>query len=157
MNIFVTSPCPVQSARYLDDARVVKMILETAQLLSTAVRYIGVDVGYKSTHVNHPCAIWVRASRHNYAWAVAHGQALAAEYTKRYGKIHKSGAVITQLAKYTNLFPDVGLTPFVNCAARTSLGIDFRAEPDTHTAYQLYLNERWDRTDKNPRYNGRPL
>ena len=35
MNIFATSPCPVKSAEILDDKRVIKMILESAQILYT--------------------------------------------------------------------------------------------------------------------------
>ena len=44
MNIFALDPCPVKSAQYLDDKRVIKMILESAQLISTAIRGTGVEV-----------------------------------------------------------------------------------------------------------------
>jgi len=62
MNIFVVSPDTMECAKALDDLRLNKMIIETAQLLSTAMRvqgYTGNDI-YKSTHVNHPCAVWAR-------------------------------------------------------------------------------------------------
>jgi len=58
MNIFVTSNCPKLSAQALDNKRVVKMVLETAQLLSTAIfinSTITYDNLYKPTHVKHPC------------------------------------------------------------------------------------------------------
>jgi len=63
MNIFVTDPSFYKSAIALDDRRLIKMILETAQLLSGAVRLKSVFVPsilYKLTHENHPCAIWAR-------------------------------------------------------------------------------------------------
>ena len=64
MNIFVTSNCPKLSAQALDNKRVVKMVLETAQLLSTAIfinSTITYDNLYKPTHVKHPCTIWTTA------------------------------------------------------------------------------------------------
>lgn len=155
MQIFVTSPCPVESARYLDDKRVIKMILESAQLLSTAVRELGIDEGYRPTHKNHPCGVWTRKSRQNFEWLVRHGLALANEYNLRYGKHHKSVDVILKLRKYTNKFPDTGLTKFANCAANRSLKIDYTHENNTFLAYQHYLNDRWD--NETPTYYGRRL
>lgn len=113
MNIFVVDPNPIHSAKMLADRHVVKMILESAQMLSTAHRvidgcrqvdltsnrkktqYILLDsdlneVLYKATHINHPCNIWVRSHRDHYEWLYDHFVALCAEYTKRYGKIHAS-------------------------------------------------------------------
>ncbi len=112
MNIFYLSKDPTDCAQYHVDKHCVKMILEYAQLLSTAHRVLdGVlltgksDSGrkttswilpdarntimYKSTHLNHPSAVWSRQSRDNYAalWELL--DALCKEYTYRYGKIHK--------------------------------------------------------------------
>jgi hypothetical protein len=78
------------------DKHVVKMILEYAQLLSTAHRVLDGDewadrVGlYKATHKNHPSAIWARESAGNYFWLNKLFQELCKEYTKRYDKIHGS-------------------------------------------------------------------
>ena len=61
MNIFVTSNCPILSAQALDNKRVVKMVLETAQVLSTAIFInsgITYDGIYKPTHLKHSCTIW---------------------------------------------------------------------------------------------------
>lgn len=91
MNIFVTSLDPVACAQALDDRRLVKMVLETAQLLSTVHRWYGTaikDDVYKATHVNHPCSVWLRLSRGNYDWLLRHFQALLEEYTYRYNKKH---------------------------------------------------------------------
>ena len=112
MNIFYISENPVQAAQWMVDRHVVKMILESAQLLSTAHRILDgreiegksktgrkarrwvlddarEPVLYSATHQNHPSAIWCRASVENYNWLVDHFFALMSEYTYRYGKIHK--------------------------------------------------------------------
>ena len=90
MNIFYLSHCPKKAAQVQYNKHVVKMILETAQLLCTAHHELGtsIDIPYKATHKNHPSAIWVRSSAEAYMWAYEHMLALGAEYTKRYGKEH---------------------------------------------------------------------
>lgn len=104
MNIFVLDESPIIAAQFQHNRHVVKMILESAQMLSTAVRDshanagmasllddMGMDVDslYKSTHLNHPCSIWVRESQANFAWLTIHLDALIQEYTYRYpGRIH---------------------------------------------------------------------
>jgi hypothetical protein len=72
MNIFVTDPDPVISAQTLCDKHVVKMVLESAQMLSTAWREYSSEYAdehelYKTAHLNHPCSIWVRLARENYS------------------------------------------------------------------------------------------
>lgn len=97
MNIFVLDLDPVKAAEYHCDKHVIKMILETGQLLSTTCRYFDIDYGYKKTHVNHPCAIWARQSYQNILWLQRLGIELCFQYTKRYFKLHKSLDVILQL------------------------------------------------------------
>ena len=92
MNIFVLDENPVTAARYACDKHVVKMILESAQMLC-AVQPEG-TAPYKRSFYNHPCTKWVRASAENYDWLVEHAMGLCAEYTRRYDKIHKSQKVI---------------------------------------------------------------
>jgi len=101
MNIFYLHDDPVICAKYHSDKHVVKMILETTQLLYTCL-WITLDNnwqdvapltktgkrGYKQTHKNHPSAIWVRESIQNYHWLCDLGIALCTEYTYRYNKIH---------------------------------------------------------------------
>lgn len=92
MNIFYLSNDPIESARFHVDRHVVKMILESAQLLSTA-HYVldGPKFGlYKPTHKNHPCAKWVRDTIYNYCWLYDLFCALCDEYEFRYNKIHKT-------------------------------------------------------------------
>ena len=90
MNIFYLSNDPEKAAQVQYNKHVVKMILETAQLLCTAHHELGssIDIPYKATHKNHPSAIWVRSSINAYRWAYEHMLALGKEYTKRYGKEH---------------------------------------------------------------------
>jgi len=92
MNIFVLSEDPAEAARFQLDKHVVKMPLETAQLLCSVFEP-GV-APYKRTHYNHPCAIWTREAEGNFRWLIQHGLALCAEYTCRYGKTHASERVI---------------------------------------------------------------
>ena len=104
MNIFYLSRDPVKAARFHCDKHVVKMILETAQLLSTAHRVLDNadhELLYRVTHKNHPCAIWIRESRDNYKWALELMKALNAEYMERYGKAspHKSMSLLPLLRK----------------------------------------------------------
>lgn len=111
INIFYVHTDPVIAAQSMVDRHVVKMILETAQLLSTAHRVIdGVEyegqsqsgrkakrwrlsgnadtIMYSATHINHPSAVWVRQNSANYAWLYDHLLALGREYTHRYGRTH---------------------------------------------------------------------
>ena len=110
MNIFVLDRCPIKAAQYQCDRHVIKMVLETAQLLCSAFD----QAPYKKTHFNHPCAIWTRQSRPNYDWLIHHGFALGDEYRHRYNKVHKSVEVIEWCRSHANeiVFPQVDMTPF---------------------------------------------
>ena len=92
MNIFYLDKCPVKAAKYQYNKHVVKMILESAQMLCTAHHELlhEPDVPYKPSHINHPSTIWVRTDNHNYHWLYDHMLALGDEYTKRYSKTHLS-------------------------------------------------------------------
>lgn len=92
MNIFYLDESPIDCATYHVDKHVVKMILEYAQLLSTAHRVLDKSTNslfYKETHTNHPCAIWVRQSNLHYTWLYNLLVNLCKEYTFRYRKVHK--------------------------------------------------------------------
>ena len=92
MNIFVLDEDPVVAAKYACDKHVVKMILESAQMLCSV--YPEGTAPYKRSFYNHPCTKWVRASTQNYDWLINHAMALCFEYTRRYDKVHKSQQVI---------------------------------------------------------------
>ena len=111
MNIFVLSNDPVEAASMMCDKHVLKMIIESGQMLCAA--HEPGFAPWKRTHYNHPCSIWARTTTSNYRWLVEHGLALCREYTKRYGKVHKSEEVIQWCKK--NVPPSVPegpLTPF---------------------------------------------
>lgn len=91
MNIFYLDNHVKECAKAHCDKHVVKMILETAQLLSTAHHVLGGNGAvYKKTHENHPCAKWVRESAGNYFWAWGLMIALGKEYKFRFGRDHKT-------------------------------------------------------------------
>ena len=71
MNIFVLDKSPIISAQMQCDKHIVKMPLETAQMLcSVWHRYgQGMNVPYKEAHKNHPCTLWAMETRSNYEWA----------------------------------------------------------------------------------------
>ena len=96
MNIFYLDKCPVKAAQVQYNKHVVKMILESAQMLCTAhhvldnrIRLLD-DIPYKIAHVNHPSTKWVRENSLHYDWLYKHMMALGDEYTRRYGKKHLS-------------------------------------------------------------------
>jgi hypothetical protein len=92
MNIFVLDQDPRRAAEAQCDQHVVKMTVETAQLLCAA--FDDGTAPYIRTHANHPCAIWSRETAANFLWLAEHGLWLADEYRYRYGKTHGSESVI---------------------------------------------------------------
>lgn len=152
MNIFCTSECPIESAKFLDDKRCNKMILESAQLLSSALRlhgYTGSDV-YKITHKNHPSNVWCRTTRGNYEWLLAHFKALCEEYTRRTDKVHASSKLLPVFEANVHLIPTGERMPFSNNARNLTKGVDFTHVEDVTIAYQLYLSSRWETDVREP-------
>jgi hypothetical protein len=94
MNIFFLDFDTKKCAEYHCDKHVVKMILESAQLLCGAHWVSNSEAPYKLSHKNHPCSIWVRESLSNYLYLCDLGLELCKEYTYRYGKRHKSQDII---------------------------------------------------------------
>ena len=159
MNIFVTDPCPIQSARNLPAKHIVKMPLETCQMLSIIYSdwYYGVGKLYKQDGTpyrtahgafrNHPCTQWAAANQYNLAWLIAHGIALCHEYTARYHKRHTCHDVIRQaLVIYTRCF-----SHWPSSQSYRKVTHFTRAMPDdlkyntrinTIEAYKYYLNTK---------------
>lgn len=133
MNIFVLDSDPTKAAQYQCDRHVVKMVLESAQLLCAAHE----SAPYKRTHYNHPCAVWTRSSMSNYKWLLSHAYALAAEYKKRYGKEHKCVEVLDWCRDNDPMILDLGLTPFAQAMP------DQYKNDDPVVAYRsYYINEK---------------
>ena len=158
MNIFVTDPCPIQSALNLPDKHIVKMPLETCQMLAIIYSdwYYGIGklhkkdgTPYRTAHGafrKHPCTIWAAENQYNLAWLIAHGYALCAEYHSRYDKVHTCYSAICEAADiYDRTFDE-------KCGDAYHKVTDFtRAMPDhikfdttidTITAYKQYLNTK---------------
>ena len=120
MNLFILDKDPVLAAQLQCDKHVVKMIVESAQMLSTVHRMLDgrqtrvasksgktqvkawvlpddrEDVLYKAVHMNHPCTVWTMKSDMNYNWHYAHFVALCDEYTYRYGKVHATDTLLRE-------------------------------------------------------------
>ncbi len=139
MNIFASYECPVQSARFLDNKRANKMIVESFQLMSNAM-WINGSIGfYKKTHLNHPCSIWAAKSRANYIWLLKHAIELLRLYTNRYGRIHKCEQYLQQAKEYRrHSFALDYRTPFANCT-------NFKHMSDVHRAYRFHLQKKWSK------------
>jgi hypothetical protein len=75
------------------------------------MRLHNIDYGYKITHKNHPCRLWIDKSKSNFEWLKELGLCLCKEYTYRYGKVHKSQAIISDTYCPITI-PDGKLTPF---------------------------------------------
>ncbi len=157
MNIFVVSPMPHVCAQALDDLRLNKMILETAQLLCGALHAFDSLAGrlqrlelYKPTHMNHPCAIWVRMRTANYLWTRELFEELHAEYRHRFGRDHKTwlklhDEFVRCPGAWTSMFER---TPFVNCSLHKEC-------KDVFLAYQLTLVEKWSMDKRPPKWTKR--
>ena len=157
MNIFYIDHDPAQAAQWMVDKHVVKMILESAQLLSTAHRLLdGIEVEgksatgrkarrwvladerdpiiYQATHINHPSAVWCRQSVENYNWLVDHFFALMGEYTHRYGKQHKCyGELSYMLQSPPHKLKDWDWTPMPSAMAD-----EYIISEDALTNYRNY-------------------
>ena len=138
MNIFFLSGTPKKCARYHVNKHVVKMILEYAQLLSTCWHVVdpnGIHFSpvYKKTHVNHPCAKWVRESSANYKWLCELAIELCHEYTYRYQKIHKTQEVIERLRENVPLLPSQVLT----CPPQ-AMPEEYKVQGNAIRAYRKY-------------------
>jgi hypothetical protein len=152
MNIFVTNSCPKLSAIYLDDKRLNKMILETVQILSTALTIKGYTAPYRPTHKNHPCVKWVLESEANFNWLHSHGTELYNEFKYRFGRNHKSGEILKKIDIFET---KEKITPFVNCARNKTLGIDYSHIENTLEAYKMYLNDRWKKDKIIPKWTNK--
>jgi hypothetical protein len=113
MNIFVLDTDPRLAAQYHCDQHVIKMILESAQMLCTALRTHGAEPPYQTTHPKHPCTLWAQQTRSNWLWLKELAFHLNEEYQARYQKSmpHKSWLIIEELEP--DVIPEGPLTPFV--------------------------------------------
>ncbi|EPT8451495.1 pyrimidine dimer DNA glycosylase/endonuclease V [Vibrio fluvialis] len=138
MNIFILDDDIKLCAQYHCDQHVVKMILESVQLLCTALNKKGFETPYKSTHLKHPCVLWVEESYDNFLWLTELVRELNTEYKFRYDKSvdHKSMAVLELIQQHT--YPSIGLTEFAQ-----AMPDEYKIRGDAVSAYRrFYLAEK---------------
>jgi hypothetical protein len=142
MNIFFLSLNPREAARLHCDKHVVKMILETAQLLYSAHWVLNpeglCENAYKLAHKNHPCSIWVRTSITNYLWLASLGWWLCKEYQHRYGiqKIHKTEEHIIWLLNN----PPISIDYIEFTRPALAMPVEYKQE-DPIESYKLFYIE----------------
>lgn len=159
MNIFYLDNNPKTCAQMHVDKHCVKMILEYAQLLSTAHRVLDGtpsvvlsdkgrrktvhtlpdhrnDLLYSATHINHPSAIWVRQSEQNYMWLCELLEELCVEYTYRYGKVHKIEATGLMQTLKNNFPTNIPIGPFTE--PTPAMPDDFKVAGNSIQSYHNY-------------------
>jgi hypothetical protein len=136
MNIFFLSLDPYEAARLHCDKHVVKMILESAQLLYSSHWVYESPLpeqAYKKTHPKHPSARWIRESLSNYRWVCRLGLALCLEYTYRYQKIHKT----QEHLEWLFIHPPEGLVDIGWTLPRLAMPVEYHHR-DPVIAYRNY-------------------
>lgn len=140
MNIFVLDEDVKKCAEYHNDKHVVKMVLETAQLLC-GVHHMSdseLDIPYKLSHKNHPCSIWARECIENYIWLCDFGIELAKEYTFRYGKRHKCQDIIEWcIENKPNIRENYDLTPFA-----LAMPNEYKCESAVKSYRKYYITDK---------------
>jgi len=147
--------CPVICAEMHCDKHVIKLILETAQMLCVVWHVSDpehkiYDPPYKKTHLNHPCTKWARTSIDNYEWLCKLGKELCKEYTYRYGKVHKCEQYINIMAELNPNLPSLGFTIPPQALPETY------KDDDVVTAYRhYYFFEKYNLHSWKGKINGR--
>lgn len=118
MNIFYTDSDPTLAAQSLPDRHIVKMPVETVQMLvSSLMRYdcnhgVLTQAGniHKGGYANHPCTVWAGNTQSNFLWLLKHGHELCREYTFRYGRVHFAESQLSVIDLLSDFIPDGKLT-----------------------------------------------
>lgn len=157
MNIFYFSSDPRQCAEWHVDKHVVKMIVEYAQLMSTAHRVLdGTEYAgktrldrnikrwllpdsrentlYKASHIKHPSGIWLRQSNNNYNWLYCLFCELANEYQYRYGRVHKTYSELKDVLKTPPKNIEVGY----KTQPTPAMPDEYKISTDSRECYKAY-------------------
>lgn len=167
MNIFVVDSNPTIAAQSLCDTHVSKMPLESAQMLSTAVRLTNGNTKvaeqlvpltkdgnrtevYKVAYQNHPCTVWARETKANFLWLKDHALALCVEFQERFGHHHASFPIIASCME--DSIPDGPLTQFAMAMPDT-----YRSDDPVASYRKYYINDKrgiakWNHTRKEPEW-----
>jgi hypothetical protein len=142
MQIFATSINPAKAAQHLDNVRLRKMVVETAQILCSALFKHGIETPYKPTHLQHPAVKWAAKTAGNWDWLFEYGNELAHEYARRSGRVHKTTEVYKILTGKSCYLPQGTRLNFWNGTGINGVPIE--------QAYLMYLNDKWDADKKEP-------
>ena len=149
MNIFVLDEDPVKAARYLDDVRLPKMCVESAQMMASALRRHGATdeqmpltkagKPYRGGYKHHPCTVWAGDSRANFVWLALHAIEQCKEYTRRFDKEHACYGPINHMARMwkTAKFEENYMTPFAQ-----AMPDEYKADDDVVKAYRSYYKSK---------------
>lgn len=168
MNLFILSKDPVEAAQLQCDKHVVKMIVESAQMLSTVHRMLDGElkrapsksgktmskhwvhpdpqldaVLYRAVHMAHPCTVWTGVSNNNYNWHYVHFTALCDEYTYRYGKVHNTDKLLREVLKTPPRNIPVGYLTQQPLAMKSNPECMFPDDPVK--SYRLFYQTKQDR------------
>jgi hypothetical protein len=146
MNIFVLDENPVTAAKYMDDVRLPKMCVESAQMMAASLRRHGATdeqmpltkagKPYKGGYKHHPCTIFAGDSRDNFMWLSHHALALCDEYIGRFNKVHACHGPIKLMSTMLHIIPEGGLTPFAQAMP------DEYKDDDVVKAYRSYYKSK---------------
>ena len=146
MNIFVLDENPVTAAKYMDDVRLPKMCVESAQMMAASLRRHGATdeqmpltkagKPYKGGYKHHPCTIFAGDSRDNFMWLSHHALALCGEYIGRFNKVHACHGPIKLMSTMLHIIPEGGLTPFAQAMP------DEYKDDDVVKAYRSYYKSK---------------
>ena len=128
----------VKSAQSQDNLRVVKMILESCQIMSTVINEQGLKAPYRSFNPKHPSCLWAAESASNYMNLALHCQAMIDEYEHRFSKTHKCQAVLKTLVDMfdPDLFPTTESTPL-----RLAMPDEFRSDNPVVSYRKFYASK----------------
>jgi hypothetical protein len=151
MNVFVTNKFPAESAIVLPDKLVVKMPVETCQMLSIVASnwYHNYGALHKTDNTpyrtekgafrNHPCTKWAAETIDNAYWLIKWGMNLCDEYNLRYGKVH---ACYKTLVEAYYLFPKGKITNVSSFVRAMPDEFKLDTSIDTFTAYKMYISSK---------------
>lgn len=166
MNLFILNENPVIAAQEQCDKHINKMVIESAQMLSTTHRMLDGTMYYelsknnrrvkryklsdlresqlyKAVHFNHPCTIWTRESLYNYLWHYKHFVALCDEFTHRYGKVHMTDTKLRKVLMAPPFhIPNIERTPF-KLAMKSNPECMFPEDPIK--SYRMYYKTKQSR------------
>ena len=158
MNIFVLDEDPYASARMMCDKHIPKMVVESAQMMASALRRHGATdedmpltksgTPYKGGYQHHPCTVWAGETQDNFDWLADHAYKLVCEYWDRFGKEHACTIPIMHMYNMELDLPEGGLTPFAQ-----AMPDEFKHE-DAVQAYRAYYHSKtfakWEKGTPTP-------